>query len=248
MFCANLGAALSVIGEDPYYANVSLLLHADGTNGATAFPDNSPTPKTVTAAGNAQVSTVTPKFGTGSALFDGSGDYLSAPNSSDWVFGSAPFTIEAWINTTANPTGGLFGSIVTRGAGGVGPYSWLLATQDVGGFAKVRFLVSANSDASSSTSIFSTTTVNTGAWIFVAAVRDGNTLRLFINGVQEATGAFTGAVFDSAAPLGVGAAWYGFLSSWGNLYTGKIDDLRITKGVARYTANFTPPTTPFPNS
>jgi hypothetical protein len=62
---------------DPVFNNVSLLLHGNGTNGSTTITDNSPTPKTVTAVGNAQISTAQSKFGGASIAFDGTGDYLT---------------------------------------------------------------------------------------------------------------------------------------------------------------------------
>ena len=67
-------------GEDPYYGNVSLLLYGDGANGSTTITDSSPTPKTVTAVGNAQISTAQSKFGGASIAFDGAGDYLIVPS------------------------------------------------------------------------------------------------------------------------------------------------------------------------
>lgn len=233
MFCANLGAALGS-------GTVELLLHADGSNGSTTFTDHSATPKTITANGGAQISTASPKFGSGSGVFNGSTDYLSTPNDSAWVFGSSPFTVEAWIKTSTLPSGGDFGAVVARGAGGVGGYSWSLSVADVAGAAKLQFLVSSNFDASLSTIINSTSAVATGAWVHVAGVRDGNTLRLFVNGTQEATGTFTGAVFDSSTPLGVGAAYYSTAAVWANYFTGNIDEVRVTKGLAQYRANFTP--------
>jgi len=84
--------------SDTYYSNVSLLLHCDGSNGSTTFTDNSPSPKTVTANGNASVSTAQSKFGGASAVFDGTGDYLSLDGSSGFAFGTGDFTIEFWLS------------------------------------------------------------------------------------------------------------------------------------------------------
>jgi hypothetical protein len=82
---------------DPNFADVSLLLHGDGANGSTTIIDSSPTPKTVTAFGNAQISTAQSKFGGASIALDGTGDYASTGNSSDLLMGSAVFTIECWF-------------------------------------------------------------------------------------------------------------------------------------------------------
>ncbi len=69
----------------------------DGTNGSTAFMDSGNNGKTVTAYGNAQVSTAQSKFGGASAYFDGNGDYLSTPDSDDFYLGNNDFTLEAWV-------------------------------------------------------------------------------------------------------------------------------------------------------
>ena len=75
---------------DPQFGSVSLLLHGDGANGSTTIVDSSPTPKTVTAFGDAQISTAQSKFGGASIAFDGTGDYLSA-NDGDLVLGTGSF-------------------------------------------------------------------------------------------------------------------------------------------------------------
>jgi hypothetical protein len=68
----------------------------DGANASTSFIDNSPTPKTVVANGNIQISTAQSKFGGASAYFDGSGDFLQIANNQDFNMGSGDFTIEFW--------------------------------------------------------------------------------------------------------------------------------------------------------
>ena len=78
---------------DPHYANVSLLLHGDGADNGTVFTDNSHSPKTVTAYGNAKTSTAQSKFGGSSIFFDGNGDYLVSPSNSAFQFGTGDFTI-----------------------------------------------------------------------------------------------------------------------------------------------------------
>ena len=89
---------------DPVFNNVSLLLHGNGTNGSTTITDSSPSPKTVTAAGNAQISTaIADPFGDSSRgvlAFDGNGDYLAIPDSTDWNLPN-DFTVEAWVYLTA---------------------------------------------------------------------------------------------------------------------------------------------------
>src|SRR3990167_5305793 len=74
-----------------------LMLHMDGTDGATTFTDSSDNAKTMTAVGNAQIDTAQSKFGGASGLFDGTGDWLTTPDSTDWDLGTGDFTIDFWI-------------------------------------------------------------------------------------------------------------------------------------------------------
>ena len=90
---------------DPFFNKVSLLLPMTGSNGSTTFSDDSPSPKTATANGNAQISTALEAGGNG--YFDGTGDYLSIPDHADFAFGSADFTVEFFINFSTLPGAGL---------------------------------------------------------------------------------------------------------------------------------------------
>lgn len=209
-------------GTDPYYSSVSLLLHMDGTNGSTTFTDNSPSPKTLTPSGNAQVNTSVVKYGTGSYVGDGSGDYLTATVSGG--LGASDLTIEYWMYLTAD-TGYLFNS---RTSG----------TSSDGIDIAVRAQVS-----TSGSNIFAQYggfSLNT--WIYVAIVRQGSTWYRFFNGTLFDTASnsndFTGTDFK------IGGSPHGNVG----YINGYIDDFRITVGVARYTANFTPPTAAFPDS
>jgi hypothetical protein len=83
---------------DPYASNVSLHLKMDGANGSTTFTDSSPNALTVTAVGNAQISTTQSKYNGTSAYFDGTGDYLNLATSTAFGFGTGDYTAECWIN------------------------------------------------------------------------------------------------------------------------------------------------------
>jgi hypothetical protein len=83
----------------------ALLLHMDGSNGSTTFTDSSSNALTVTANGNAQISTAQSKFGGASAAFDGDGDFLSIASNVAFAFGAAAFTIECWAYQSATPNG-----------------------------------------------------------------------------------------------------------------------------------------------
>jgi hypothetical protein len=231
---ANLGVA------DPNFSSVSLLLHMDGSNGSTSFVDSSANAFTVTAVGNAQISTAQSKFGGSSALFDGTGDYLSIPDSNAFSFGSDAFTIEAWVYYVA--TTGSF-AIASQRASTTSNASWSLS------------LLSSNNGPtfSYSTSGTSLTTFaktfsfsgNVNGWHHFAVCRSGNTLYFFADGTSLGTSALVSTPFyDSTAPVLVGATNSASPTSFMNGY---IEELRITKGVARYTANFTVPSQAFPS-
>jgi hypothetical protein len=203
---------------DIYFNDVSLLLHCDGTNGSTTFTDSSNNGLTVTANGNAQISTAQYKFGGASGAFDGVGDYLTVTIP---AIGTSDVTIECWFYCTTTSVN------VQRLFAGIGLY--------VGIKPSTNYLVfnynSADRILSSSPIVFNT-------WNHVAVNREGSTSRFFLNGVLLGTVADTNSytgdlVIGGYAPLG-------------EFLFGYIDDFRVTQGVARYTSNFTPPTAAFP--
>ena len=210
-----------------------LKLHMDGSNGSTTFIDNSPvTPHAVTANGSAQISTAQAKF-CQSSLFDGTGDYLSVPDDADWDFGSGDFTIDAWVNT-ADLSG-------TRGI--VGQYqdltndAYYLKVLTDGSLGAQIFL--GNVAIISLVSTAGQITINN--WYHLALVRNGNDWNIYKNGVSVANISDGDAVPNYTGMLTVGAHYDGSQS----LFFGNIDELRISKGVARWTSNFTPPASPY---
>jgi hypothetical protein len=221
-------------------ANVSLLLHGDGTNGSTTIIDSSPSPKTVTAVGNAQISTAQSKFGGSSIAFDGTGDYLSVPASAGFDFGSGDYTIEMWVNISSAAN---FGGLVGKGpVGTVNTNTYSLEFNDTSN--ELSFYVGSGNNTGSYI-ITGTTNVRTAAtWQHVAVCRSGNNTRLFVNGTQEGSTYTLSYNIVAGQALSIGG---GFFAPSTNTINGYIDDLRITKGVARYTANFTPPTAAFPD-
>jgi hypothetical protein len=207
-----------------------LLLHCDGTDGSTTFTDScaGATPHTMTANGNAQIDTAISKFGGAAGLFDGTGDYVSTPDSTDWTFGTGDFTVDCWFNR----------------AGGDGTFRCMVSNYDA---TNVSFYIGLSSTNvveinSSIGGVFETITGTTAftatGWHHVAFVRTVNTLKLFVDGTQEGgDNACSGSTYDSTGALLIGAQ-DGPISYW----NGSLDEIRISKGVARWTANFTPPT------
>ena len=203
-------------------SNAKLVLHANGTNGSTIFSDSSSGAKTVTTNGNAQITTAQSKFGGASGLFDGRGDYLSAPSASGFSFGSDDFTVDFWVrfNSISNCT--------------------LVNLNDTYYYNLLIWLGSGNvlkaADGNGNFLISGTTVPTTNTWYHIAFVRSGNTQKLYVNGASEGTpGSYSGSMGSSTTTNTFGS------DSSGAALNGWMDEIRISKGVARWTSNFTPP-------
>lgn len=217
-------------GIDEYWDNVVALLRFNGPDGSTTFLDEKG--HTFTGAGNAQIDTAISKFGGGAAIFDGTGDWISTGASSDFDFGTGDFTLELWVYPTA--TGRII--IASNSA------SWSAGAVGIGMNASNVPSLFAHSAGGT---ICSGPAVTASAWNHVALVRSGNSFKIYTNGVPGTAGTFTGSCnFNDNAGTRIGMNWDGDPYMW----SGSMDDLRITKGVARYTAAFAPPTSQFPNS
>ena len=218
---------------DPSFSNVSLLLHGNGTNGSTTITDSSPTPKTVTAFGNAQISTAQSKFGGASIAFDGTGDYVNTTSSAS-PDASSTFTVELWIYPTA-VTGADRVLYDCRASGNPGGNGWGLFIN-----TSARLQVYGNNGNLYTQSSSGVATGSSSGFQHVALVCSAGTWTYFIQG--QSAGTF------SATPTAPQNTRIGAREDAAAGYDGYIDDLRITKGVARYTANFTPPDAPFPDA
>ena len=224
-------AAGNAVAGDPYYSAVSLLLHFNGANGSTTFTDSSSNNLTVTATGNAQISTAQSKFGGAAGYFDGNGDYLTVASNPVFNFGTGDFTIEGWVYLSS--VSGDWFIVSSSGSGGmffgysssVSPYGWGVGRTGV------------------AWDYITASTATTNTWYHVAVCRSGTSLRIFVNGTQVGTTNTNSQSYNlSATSLTIasqGATYY---------LNGYIDELRVTKGTARYTANFTVPSAAFPDS
>lgn len=214
---------------DDSYSKV--LLHCDGADASTTFTDESG--KTWTADGNAQIDTAQQKFGTASGLFDGTGDRVSTPNSADFDFGTGDWTIDFWIRkngTKAYP--GIIGTEVSPTSQG-----WNIALGNSDNKVRVVW--------DNAVKILTAGTIADLTWTHVAVVRYGNTVKVYLGGTADAnTDDCTGDSIDSDAG---GAAIGRLTTNVDNYYwNGWIDEVRVSKGIARWTANFTPPTMAYP--
>lgn len=216
---------------DPYWDSVSLLLHMDGSNGSATFTDSSKNALTVTANGNAQISTAQSKFGGTSGYFDGTGDYLTCSPGAAFVFGSNSFTIESWVRFSAS---GLSWYIIdARNSSQTG--AWALLYDN-----SINQIMFFNGSAATGRSFSPSINV----WYHIAFTRSSQTCQFYIDGT--ALGAsYVDSTNLNVSPLTsyIGARYTGL-----DAINGYLDDLRVTKGVARYTADFTPPTRPFPDA
>lgn len=217
--------------SDPYWANVVALLHLDGANGSTTFTDQKA--HTFTGGGGAALSTAQQKFGSASLLLNGTTQYIQSATSADWDMGDGDFTLEGWVRPAIAVAARM--EIFERwNVYGIGMQ--IMGTGFLRAFA--TNVTSGN--------VFvgpGTVTVTHNAWHHVASVRDGTTLRLFLDGVSQGTATFIGAIPSVTKTMSIGYDAFNVRH-----FNGSIDEVRITKGIARYTTNFTPPTAPFPNS
>lgn len=222
---------------DPFYNKVALLLPMTGSNGSTTFTDVSSSPKTVTANGNAQISTALEAGGNG--YFDGTGDYISTPDHNDFNFGSDNFTIEAFVYFSVVPDSGQYAAIFSQRSSATSNNSFNFW---YGGTEKWYVSYSTNGVTQININNISTHTPTSGLFYHVAAVRNSSNMDIFIDGVKQTTRAISGSLYNSSANIRIGAA-NDVLSYFLNGY---MKDFRVTKGTARYTENFTPPSTPLP--
>jgi hypothetical protein len=185
---------------------------------------------------DAQIDTTTKKYGTGSMEFDGTGDYLFIPPSTAnnlLSLGTGDFTVETWVNFTSTAGDPCICSGYADASNG-----WYLQYYS----GEIEFALG------SSAIIERATTLSTGTWYHIAVTRASGSLRLFLDGTQlGATVTGNTSNFNVTNGFYLGILNSTFAPSTRTL-NGFIDDLRITKGVARYTANFTPPGGPFQNS
>lgn len=216
---------------DPFFSSVSLLLHMDGSDGSTTFLDSSPSPKTVTAHGAAQVVTAVSRFGGASASFANAGR-LEIASASAGPDGTEDFTVEFWIRFASAPNYPVPFTAPTRTTGAL--QFALNASNIYAGRLDAGWLVE---------NAPHTMTTNNTQWHHLAMVQDATSFRLYQDGILLGSGARSSFVGTAGVAIG-GAGWASPQS-----FDGWIDELRITRGVARYTGStITVPTAPFPNA
>lgn len=222
-----VGTNPATIG-DVNFADVSLLLHGDGTSGSTTITDSSSTPKTVTVNGNTQIDTAVKKFGTGSIEFDGTNSELTLASG---LIGSGDFTIEYFVQG-ANSDGYHFDFDGTNRLS-----IWYEDTTASSAFEYSINAYDTNYRGQTNSLPFAT---YTGGFNHIAVVRSSGTIKIYTNGTSIASWSNSLDYSDAALTIGNTVASRSF-DKW---MEGFIDEIRIST-VARYTSNFTAPTAAF---
>ena len=222
---------LGGVASDPDFSSVVMLLSLDGTDGQTTTTDDSNSNHTMTLADNAHLHTGEKVFGTASLDLDGTTDMASASNNADFNFGSGKFTIEGRFRFKTLPASG----VVKR--------EWALFYS--GGTDSFSFFTSTTGSAGNlrAESNF-TAVVNT--WYTVAVDKDSsNKYRIYIDGVFKGGSTVSETLFASGEKFTVGAQDFGGAAA--DMFA---DEIRVTKGVARYASDsgYTVATEAFPRS
>ena len=213
----------------------TLLVHWNGTDGATSYTTEDDGARTVTFADNAQLDTAQQKFGTASLLCDGTGDYTTLIDSDDWHI-NGDFTIDFWVRFNTLPAKIGFISQYVDGSNAL-HCIWRNDTD----------LISWNQldsgvDRSNYTCSW-TPSINT--WYHIEFVRSGSSpLYIFIDGVSQAVTENTawGTIANLGSTLRIG-----FVEGHAAYLDGWMDETRIIKGTAAHTSNFTPPVSEYTN-
>lgn len=233
---------------DPYFAYVSLLLHMDGAEGDSGSNVVDFSRNNLSSIGSVgtNISTVQSKFGGSSYYFAAAGsfNYLSVqgPNSG-LNFGTGDFTIEAWVRAISQTKN--YATIFATGSGGgnIRLLNYGTSAPVVAERQKIGFATAAENPM-----LLSTTSIQVNQWYHVAVSRQGTTFRLFIDGVLESTATsstsinFMNSTFND---LYIGQSDWGTVTD--TFWNGYIDEVRMTKGICRYTQSFTPEQLAFPN-
>jgi len=212
------------VPTEPVTAITNTSLLTNFTNAGIADAHSTTILQTV---GSTQLSTVVKKFSSASMYFDGNGDWLQVPSPSQTIaFATGDFTVECWVNFAANN----------------GTYNPFVRYDGAGTFDLGYDFSAGQLKYSGSTALISAAWSPTlGTWYHIALSRASGSSRMFVNGTQVGTTVTGDANNYASGAFKVGGSSF----SSGHVMNGYMDDLRITRGFARYTANFTPPAAAF---
>lgn len=220
------------------WAKTVLQLHFDGVDTSTTFTDQKG--RTVTPSGNAQIDTGDSKFGGASGIFDGTGDYLTVSAHKSFNLPNA-FTIDFWVKTSQ--TGRQYATIIERDNGAFSSGSWSVLFNQATASDGIIYFAHHSYVSDGSPVVKSTTAINNGAWHHVAIVGIGSHVLLFVDGVLEDEKPVSAAPAVNTSSILIGKS-----VNASREFAGALDELRIVKGQAVWTADFTPPTSAYPDA
>lgn len=220
-------------GSPPAVPDPYMLLHMDGSNGSTTFTNNGTGAETLTANGNAQITTTGAKFGTGALLLDGTGDYLTL---SARVTLANEFTIEGWVLFPgAVPTSGQ--QCMLANSLSNGNYQIILFD-----FDNDRIFGYFGSGSVLDSGAYLAASLTADIWHHIRLTRDAsNTLYIFVDGDLKQTDSTTAQRSNSPIFEFVGSGLTGNVK----YINGKLDEVAVWDGHCLSTGNFTPPAAPY---
>lgn len=230
---------------DPAMANVVLLCHADGQNLSSQILDSSPQNRSLSAANNARISTDRQVFGTGSLLLGGTNDYVVAAASSDFDFGTGDFTIEARVfllgDSPVGTGGARTASVISTDPRSTG---WALQINGSSSLTGTNFTFETSLAGASANVAADASGIPQNTWVSLAVTRQGSTVRLFLDGELVKTGSISQDVSSGGNVLTIGAN--NAESSYFYPLNGHVEEVRVTKGLARYTESYSLARVAFP--
>lgn len=227
---------------DPSFSSVVFLAGWEGSNGATTYNEEKNS-RAGSFSGNAQITTAQFKFGASSLVLDGTGDEVTFTDNADWTLSSGnsdQFTIEMFVrfNSTSSSFRGLI-----RQWGTIGNRSWALELTSAD---TTNLTFTFSTDGSASTTVATASAgLTTATWYAITVEKDATgKIRIYVDGTMRGSSTpGNSAFFNSSSTLDIGVGTTTLLNGW-------LDEVRITKGVARYASDggYTVRTTAFPRS
>jgi len=222
------------VTSDTYDSYTKLVSHFDGDDGATSFTD--PVAGAYTFYGTAQLDTAQSVFENASLLLDGNSDYVSLPDSDNWYFGTGNFTVDFWVKwADVSDWADFIGQRVDDNN------MWVLYKCNAPNGHKLTMNFISGGVWRGNYQMTGNWSPSTNTWYHLAFVRNGSSAYIFVNGVAQTITTYTSFSTNDVGNLSVSLS-IGHVLSYVN---GWIDEFRISKGIARWTSNFTPPTSPY---
>lgn len=212
---------------DPDWGSVNLLLQSETSNGSVVFVDTTGTNSSFTKSGTPTHSTTTAKFGSSSMAFLGGLSHIHT--NTDLTVPAGAKTVEAWVYASDTSGGGIVSVQHTTSVG---------ITFGLGGPGSAGLTPYFGFYVSSWVYVVSPTPIVVNTWTHIAGTYDGTNMRIFVDGVLQATLAATMPAYTGR--FYIGANWTG-----NNGFNGYVEEVRLTPGICRYTTTFSPPTEPF---